>query len=95
MDFDKLIRDLVKSGADIEDLAEEFTKALNKAQAANKSKKMVDEYIRGYDVVYGVKVSREGDSFLKSFRQNLFEKRNHRHSLLGGCKFFVLLTIEI
>lgn len=44
MDFDKLIRDLVKSGADIEDLADEFTKALNKAQAANKSKKMVNDY---------------------------------------------------
>mgnify|MGYP000385210581 FL=1 len=26
---------------------------------------MVDRYREGYDIVYGVKVSREGDSFLK------------------------------
>ncbi len=36
--------------------------------------KMVNEFIRGYDVVYGVKVSREGDSFLKSFTAQAFYK---------------------
>jgi len=36
--------------------------------------RMVDLYAEGYDVVYGVKVSREGDSFMKRFTAESFYK---------------------
>ena len=42
--------------------------------------KMVDEFSRGHDVVYGVKVSREGDSFLKSFTAQAFYRFQHRYA---------------
>ena len=45
MDFDKLLRDLLAQGEDIDDIAAHFTKALNAASAANKSKKEREKYI--------------------------------------------------
>jgi hypothetical protein len=40
--------------------------------------KMVREYLAGYDVVYGVKVSREADPFLKRFTATAFYKLQRR-----------------
>lgn len=40
--------------------------------------KMVREYMAGYDVVYGVKVSREADPFLKRFTATAFYKLQKR-----------------
>lgn len=40
--------------------------------------KMVREYLAGYDVVYGVKVSREADPFLKRFTATAFYKLQKR-----------------
>lgn len=38
---------------------------------------MVDRFHEGYDIVYGVKVSREGDSFLKKTSAQAFYKLQH------------------
>ena len=45
MDFNKLLRDLLAQGEDIDDIAAQFTEALNEASAANKSKKEREKYI--------------------------------------------------
>lgn len=39
--------------------------------------KMVKDYEAGYDIVYGVKVSREADSFMKKFTAQTFYKIQH------------------
>lgn len=38
---------------------------------------MIDRYQEGYDIVYGVKVSREGDSFMKKHTAMAFYKLQH------------------
>lgn len=43
----------------------------------NAIEEMVDRYEEGYDIVYGVKVSREGDSFLKRNTALAFYKLQH------------------
>lgn len=45
MDFNKVITELLSQGAEPEELAKEFTEALNQISAANKSKKERDKYI--------------------------------------------------
>ena len=43
----------------------------------NAIEKMIDSYSEGYDIVYGVKKSREGDSFLKKTTAMAFYKLQH------------------
>lgn len=38
---------------------------------------MIDRYLEGYDIVYGVKVSRKGDSFMKKHTAMAFYKLQH------------------
>lgn len=47
--------------------------------------RMIDKYEEGYDIVYGVKVSRQGDSFLKRNTALLFYKLQ-RYMVGGGVK---------
>ena len=44
----------------------------------NAIEEMIDAYTQGYDVVYGVKVSRQADPMLKRLSATAFYKLQHR-----------------
>lgn len=51
----------------------------------NAVEKMIDYFLAGYDIVYGVKISRKADSFIKRFSASIFYKLQESMKLKTIC----------